>query len=77
MLTSDSYSSTTETVSLPEVQNHKREREVMDLLFQSMKNRDIADRLYVSSRTVDRHIENIYTKTGVNSRLILHAKMTE
>jgi DNA-binding NarL/FixJ family response regulator len=31
-------------------------------------NREIASVLYISPKTVSRHIENIYTKIGVSTR---------
>ena len=46
----------------------KRELEVLRLLTAGETNREIAARLVVSVRTVDRHVSNIYTKLGVSSR---------
>jgi DNA-binding CsgD family transcriptional regulator len=45
-----------------------REAEVLRLLAATMTNREIADRLFLSVRTVERHIENIYAKTGLHDR---------
>jgi DNA-binding NarL/FixJ family response regulator len=42
------------------------------LLLQGLTNRDIAAALAISVRTVGRHVENIYNKTGRGSRLQLH-----
>ncbi len=33
-----------------------------------MSNRELADALFLSVRTVERHITNIYSKIGVRSR---------
>jgi DNA-binding NarL/FixJ family response regulator len=33
-----------------------------------MTNREMAERLFISPKTVGRHVENIYTKIGVSSR---------
>lgn len=45
-----------------------REIEVLRLVAQGLTNRDIADRLVVSVRTVDTHVESIYRKTGTSGR---------
>jgi DNA-binding CsgD family transcriptional regulator len=45
-----------------------RELDVLRLVCAGQTNREIADRLVVSVRTVDRHVSNIYTKLGVPSR---------
>ncbi|MCU1455828.1 MAG: hypothetical protein JWN46_3974 [Acidimicrobiales bacterium] len=46
----------------------KREREVALLAAQNIPSRDIAERLFVSVRTVDNHLQRAYTKLGVSSR---------
>ena len=46
-----------------------REREVLGLLAQGLSNKDIAQRLYVSVRTVEGHLANIYGKLQVTSRM--------
>jgi DNA-binding CsgD family transcriptional regulator len=46
----------------------KREREVMDLLFQGKSYKEIEDRLCISLGTVKNHAYNLYRKIGVNSR---------
>jgi DNA-binding NarL/FixJ family response regulator len=45
-----------------------REAEVFVLLGEGLGNRDIADRLYLSPRTVEKHVESLMRKTGVASR---------
>jgi DNA-binding NarL/FixJ family response regulator len=45
-----------------------REVEVLGLLAQGCSNRDIAELLVLSVRTVERHVENIYAKIKVNGR---------
>jgi DNA-binding NarL/FixJ family response regulator len=45
-----------------------REREVLHLLGRRLSNNEIAAELVLSVRTVERHIANIYTKTGSHSR---------
>ncbi len=46
----------------------QRELEVLGLLASGLSNQQIADRLVLSIRTVQRHVENIYTKTGARGR---------
>ncbi len=45
-----------------------REREVLRLLADGLTNREIANALYVSLRTVATHVDHILTKLGVRSR---------
>jgi two-component system response regulator NreC len=46
-----------------------REQEVLQLLAQGLNNQAIAETLYVSDRTVQAHLTNIFAKMGVSSRL--------
>ena len=46
----------------------EREREVIRLISQGLSNRDIADRLCISSITVRHHLTNIFDKLGVSNR---------
>lgn len=46
----------------------RREREVLDLLCQHYMNAEIADRLYISERTVENHVSSILDKLGVGNR---------
>ncbi len=45
-----------------------REVEVLTLLAEGLSNREIADLLYLSVRTVERHLTNIYGKVGAQNR---------
>lgn len=45
-----------------------REREVMTLVAAGLSNRDIAQRLVVSEKTVKNHVHNTYRKLGVTRR---------
>ncbi len=45
-----------------------REREILTLLAQGLSNKTIAARLYLSVRTVEGHLANIYSRLGVHSR---------
>ncbi|MFD1232328.1 AAA family ATPase [Pseudonocardia benzenivorans] len=44
------------------------ELQVARLVAEGMANRDVAAQLFVSPRTVDFHLRNIFTKTGISSR---------
>ncbi len=46
----------------------RREVEVLLLVADGLTTREIADRLYISPKTADHHIQHIYTKIGVSSR---------
>ncbi len=45
-----------------------REIEVLRLIAAGMSNREIATRLYLSVRTAERHIANIYKKIKAHSK---------
>jgi ATP/maltotriose-dependent transcriptional regulator MalT len=46
----------------------EREVEVLRLVAAGLSNNDIAATLFLSSKTVSRHLSNVFTKIGVNSR---------
>jgi DNA-binding NarL/FixJ family response regulator len=46
----------------------RREMEVLRLIASGLSNRMIADRLFISPRTVERHIANIYLKIDAHSK---------
>jgi DNA-binding CsgD family transcriptional regulator len=45
-----------------------REREIAMLAAEGMTSKDIAERLYVSVRTVNNHLQHAYAKLGVSNR---------
>lgn len=50
-----------------------REVEVVTLVCQGLADREIGARLFISVKTVDRHLRNIFNKTGVSNRAALAA----
>jgi DNA-binding CsgD family transcriptional regulator len=50
-----------------------READVLRLVAEGLANRDIAARLYLSPRTVEKHVESLLRKTGARSRTHLVA----
>jgi len=46
----------------------EREKEVLALMAEGLSNREIAERLVISERTVKYHVGNIYGKLGVRKR---------
>lgn len=52
-----------QSVSLSE-----REKDILKTMVLGLKNKDIADKLYISENTVKTHISNIFKKFGVNNR---------
>jgi two-component system nitrate/nitrite response regulator NarL len=47
----------------------QREREVIALIAEGLKNKQIAQRLFISQTTVTHHLSSIYAKLGVSDRL--------
>jgi pimeloyl-ACP methyl ester carboxylesterase/DNA-binding CsgD family transcriptional regulator len=55
----------------------KREKEVAQLLAHGLSNREIAERLYLSERTVDNHVSHILAKLGFDSRVQIATWVTQ
>ncbi len=53
----------------------ERETEILPLVCEGMSNHEIADRLFISKRTVDKHRANILAKTGCKNTasLVIYA----
>jgi two-component system nitrate/nitrite response regulator NarL len=49
----------------------RREREVISLVAEGLKNKQIAARLFISDTTVTHHLSSIFSKLGVSDRLEL------
>lgn len=55
----------------------KREKEVAGLVAQGLSNKEIADRLVISPRTAEAHLEHVLNKLGFNSRVQVAAWVVE
>lgn len=53
----------------------EREVEILQLICEGLSNQEIADKLFISKRTVDTHRSNILDKTGTNNTasLVMHS----
>lgn len=49
----------------------QREREIVILVAQGFKNKEMAERMFISEQTVKNHLHNIFDKLGVSDRLEL------
>ncbi|MGF7184913.1 DNA-binding CsgD family transcriptional regulator/MFS family permease [Desulfitispora alkaliphila] len=59
------------TQLLPEQQLTPREVEVVSLILQGMKNKEIAAELFISENTLKTHLKNIYNKFGITQKIDL------
>jgi DNA-binding NarL/FixJ family response regulator len=48
-----------------------REREIVSLIAQGYKNKEMAEKMFISEQTVKNHLHNIFDKLGVSDRLEL------
>ncbi len=54
-----------------------READVLKLVAQGMSNREIAERMFLSPRTVEKHVASLLTKTGTSRRTRLAGYFAE
>jgi predicted ATPase/DNA-binding CsgD family transcriptional regulator len=54
-----------------------REQEIAGLVAAGLSNRQIAEKLFISRRTVDAHLEHIFGKLGITSRVMLTIQLRE
>ena len=52
----------------------EREREVLDLLAKGLTNKEIAERLFITTNTVKRHLKAVFDKLDVHTRSAAAAK---
>jgi DNA-binding CsgD family transcriptional regulator len=67
-LLADCEGARTPALSAATVTLSPREREVALLTASGLTSREVAERLYLSVRTVENHLQRVYTKLGVTSR---------
>jgi DNA-binding NarL/FixJ family response regulator len=48
-----------------------REREIVALVAQGYRNKEMAEKMFISEQTVKNHLHNIFDKLGVSDRLEL------
>ena len=61
----------------PPSQLTAREQEIAGLVAAGLSNRQIAERLFISRRTVDAHLEHIFGKLRITSRVMLSIQLRE
>ena len=49
----------------------QREREIVSLVAQGYKNKEMAEKMFISEQTVKNHLHNIFDQLGVSDRLEL------
>jgi len=54
-------------------QLNDREKDIVEVMMKGKSNKEIADTLYISIRTVGAYLQNVYKKTGAPSRFALYS----
>ena len=62
---------------LPDGLLSERETEVLIHLARGMRNREVAQALWIAPGTVHKHLNNIYTKLGVHTRAAAAARLPQ
>ncbi len=69
-LVSASSDDSAESSSIEQINSlTNREYEVLVLIAEGLNNKDIAERLYISEKTVKNHVSNIFKKLNLNDRV--------
>ena len=63
--------STGEKMPRERAQLSQREREIIVLIAQGYKNKEIAEKMFITEQTVKNHLHNVFDKVGVSDRLEL------
>ena len=53
----------------------RREQEIILALLEGKSNKELAQALFVSEKTIETHLGNIYKKIGVKNRLELFSRL--
>lgn len=69
--TSASNSASGSKSSRERAQLSQREREIIILIAQGYKNKEIAEKMFITEQTVKNHLHNVFDKLGVSDRLEL------
>jgi DNA-binding NarL/FixJ family response regulator len=48
-----------------------RELEILQLVITGKTNKEIAHEIFISKKTVEFHLDNIYSKIGIRTRLLV------
>lgn len=57
------------TMTADAVQLTKREVEILSLIMEGHSSKKVAESLFISKRTVDFHLDNVYQKLQVTNRM--------
>src|SRR3954467_9598221 len=64
-------STSSNKASRERAQLSQREREIIVLIAQGYKNKEIAEKMFITEQTVKNHLHNVFDKLGVSDRLEL------
>lgn len=62
---------TSDTTDIPEIKLTRRELEIANLCTKGLLNKEIAEQLHISQRTVENHKNNLFKKLGINNTVEL------